>query len=112
MELEESVYGYCPLCGARGITRERRPNGNDACENGHTYPSAKALEEKRVSVEDELQSKYYDLLRRVKEAVGEMTGIMHEKALNTGMFSDGYATGIAVFIDRIHKYLPKELENK
>lgn len=35
-------YGYCPACGAPGKTRERRPNGNDTCENGHTYPSAQA----------------------------------------------------------------------
>jgi hypothetical protein len=38
-----SVYGYCPRCGAPGVMRERRPNGNDRCEEGHTYPSAQAL---------------------------------------------------------------------
>lgn len=36
------VYGYCPVCGAPGELRERRPNGNDVCVNGHTYPSAEA----------------------------------------------------------------------
>lgn len=35
-------YGICPVCGAQGKTRERRPGGNDTCENGHVYPSAKA----------------------------------------------------------------------
>lgn len=39
----EGVYGYCPMCGARGIARERRPYGNDRCENGHCYPSAEAI---------------------------------------------------------------------
>ena len=34
-----AVYGYCPECGAKGVMRERRPNGNDKCANGHTYPS-------------------------------------------------------------------------
>jgi DNA-directed RNA polymerase subunit RPC12/RpoP len=34
-----AVYGYCPQCGAKGVMRERRPNGNDKCANGHTYPS-------------------------------------------------------------------------
>ena len=34
-----TVYGNCPICGADGISRERRPNGNDTCANGHTYPS-------------------------------------------------------------------------
>lgn len=38
----DSVYGHCPTCGAPGITRERRPNGNDKCANGHTYPSSTA----------------------------------------------------------------------
>ena len=33
-----AVYGYCPECGAKGVMRERRPNGNDKCANGHTYP--------------------------------------------------------------------------
>lgn len=36
-------YGYCPQCGAPGITRERRINGNDKCGNGHIYPSIDAL---------------------------------------------------------------------
>lgn len=36
-------YGRCPLCGAPGVSRERRPNGNDRCEGGHVYPSANAV---------------------------------------------------------------------
>ena len=35
-------FGYCPICAAPGLDRERRANGNDRCENGHTYPSADA----------------------------------------------------------------------
>ena len=46
-QLHESVstsapYGYCPICAAPGVSRERRPNGNDRCKNGHTYLSANA----------------------------------------------------------------------
>lgn len=37
------LYGYCPKCGAPGKMRERRLNGNDICQNGHTYPSASAV---------------------------------------------------------------------
>jgi hypothetical protein len=37
-----AVYGYCPECGAKGVMRERRPDGNDKCAKGHTYPSSKA----------------------------------------------------------------------
>lgn len=38
-----SPYGYCPQCRAPGWQRERRPNGNDVCENGHSYPSSSAV---------------------------------------------------------------------
>lgn len=43
-ELEGTIsqYGYCPHCGKAGIERERRPNGNDKCEDGHVYPSRAA----------------------------------------------------------------------
>lgn len=39
----ESPYGYCPVCFAPGKSRERRPNGNDTCQNRHTYPSDRAV---------------------------------------------------------------------
>jgi hypothetical protein len=38
-----SPYGTCPKCGAYGVMRERRPNGNDQCENGCKYPSRDAI---------------------------------------------------------------------
>lgn len=38
-----NVYGYCPQCGGLGMSRERRRNGNDFCENGHSYPSSTAV---------------------------------------------------------------------
>ena len=40
---DDALYGYCPVCGSKGYSRERRPNGNDRCINGHEYPSSKAL---------------------------------------------------------------------
>jgi len=33
-----SAFGYYPICGAQGITREKRPDGYDRCENGCIYP--------------------------------------------------------------------------
>jgi hypothetical protein len=42
-ELMKDPYGYCPTCGEPGSARERRPNGNDHCDNGHEYPSAEAI---------------------------------------------------------------------
>lgn len=38
-----SEYGVCPYCGAPAEWRERRPNGNDKCRNGHVYPSKNAI---------------------------------------------------------------------
>ena len=35
--------GFCPTCGAAGIAREKRPDGNDQCKAGHTYPSRMAI---------------------------------------------------------------------
>lgn len=46
----QTIYGYCPQCGAIGLSRERRPNGNDKCANGHTYPSGKALSQPKEPV--------------------------------------------------------------
>lgn len=37
-----SMYGFCPFCKAEGILREKRPNGDDRCSNGHSYPSSSA----------------------------------------------------------------------
>lgn len=44
---EHSPYGYCPHCKRPGLTRERRPNGDDTCEAGHKYPSASALKKQK-----------------------------------------------------------------
>lgn len=37
------VYGRCPECLGIGVSRERRPDGNDTCANGHMYPSRDAI---------------------------------------------------------------------
>lgn len=42
-----ATYGLCPYCGSAGKTRERRLNGNDTCERGHTYPSSQSVEVRR-----------------------------------------------------------------
>lgn len=36
---KEAPYGYCPICGKKGIARVRVLGGNDICESGHKYPS-------------------------------------------------------------------------
>jgi hypothetical protein len=54
--MSEATYGYCSRCGASGVSRERRPNGNDKCANGHTYPSKDAKAAAPLGDETELQS--------------------------------------------------------
>jgi len=39
----ESPYGFCPVCGGLGVSRESRLRGNDSCVNGHTYPSSSSV---------------------------------------------------------------------
>jgi hypothetical protein len=38
-----AVFGYCPVCQAPGIRREKCWNGHDYCENGHKYKSCHSL---------------------------------------------------------------------
>lgn len=41
---EDAPYGYCPECGAKGVSRDRAyRDGNTRCSNGHEYPSEKSL---------------------------------------------------------------------
>lgn len=44
-EEKVSLLGYCPNCGAKGFSRERRPDGNDTCERGCVYPSRTRVEQ-------------------------------------------------------------------
>ncbi len=37
------IYGYCPICAGEGVYRERSPDGNTRCKNGHSYPSKSAF---------------------------------------------------------------------
>lgn len=41
--MASDTYGTCPICGAPGVHRERRVNGDDWCAGGHVYPSADAI---------------------------------------------------------------------
>lgn len=69
--LKTSIFGYCPKCNGRGITRERRLDGNDRCENGHVYPSRDALVSK-----DDFQKPLAandQLLEQMAEALDRLT---------------------------------------
>lgn len=41
-------FGYCPHCQAEVVKREKNPNGNDQCNNGHIYPMKNTLQNRDV----------------------------------------------------------------
>ena len=51
----EAPYGRCPICGAIGVAREKRINGNDRCANGCVYPSLEAVKVPVFSAASEAQ---------------------------------------------------------
>ncbi len=57
-----NIYGYCPLCTAPGVKRERRPNGDDTCKTGHTYFSSDAVNQP-ADIVSKLESAM-DILRK------------------------------------------------
>lgn len=61
-EINDPPYGWCPTCGAPGNGRERRPNGNDVCLKGHSYPSGEAVKTREVA---ERLAEAYTQLRSV-----------------------------------------------
>ena len=48
-----AIYGYCPTCNAKGLSRERHPDGSDVCTNGHIYQSKYALTAPRQQEKNE-----------------------------------------------------------
>lgn len=68
--METPDYGWCPRCGMRGQSRERRPDGNDRCVAGHQYPS-------RDSVTDAVQARAIRDARSAK--TGEVTLVLRHK---------------------------------
>lgn len=63
--MTDAPYGYCPVCGAPGEIRERRPLGNDRCPNGHTYPSGTARSDPPRTAADERA----DVLAYIERAI-------------------------------------------
>lgn len=81
------VYGFCPFCDAPGVVRERRPNGDDKCLNGHVYPSALSKKwsgltdeeiqetyEYKMALSDQEQRWLYRLARTIEAKLREKNG--------------------------------------
>lgn len=78
-----SIYGYCPKCGAPSVSRERRPDGNDECENGHTYPSKDAVV--KIQREDWIWYIVVDERGNILEGFNSEFGAEHWRELNGGI---------------------------
>ncbi len=77
-----NVYGYCPQCGGMGMSRERRLNGNDRCENGHSYPSSTAVTNPLLPVAPERtadteRAAVVAWLRQASERMNDATLLAH-----------------------------------
>lgn len=66
------MYGYCPTCRAPGKARERRPDGDDICENGHKYPSKSAIPALSLNFSKELQKLFVHTLPLMTEQGGKL----------------------------------------
>lgn len=76
MTLEElAPYGFCPRCGAPGLYRERRPNGDDECTNGHKYPSLSAKPSPLKGNSMDKSQKISDLQARVDAFQAELDAL-------------------------------------
>jgi ribosomal protein S17E len=84
-------YGYCPICGAKGKSRERRINGDDRCENDHVYPSSTALKtppknDSQISMEQkilQLQEEIKNLESKLAKERSYVIAYLREKAALT-----------------------------
>ena len=104
-------YGYCPVCGGLGRSRERRPNGDARCENGHLYrpvgPSVTTLKVGPEAAELEQLKRELQRMTIKKVLLVDADGLMDRLAqieqANVDRWQDGYAAAerqIAAWLDK------------
>lgn len=78
-------YGFCPVCGCHGKTRERRPNGNDICALNHVYPSRDALPERprdlRTLIKHRIARFENDIASRAGTTMSDIEDAAYARAL-------------------------------
>jgi hypothetical protein len=100
--------GYCPVCGAPGWLRERRPNGNDTCTNGHKYPSASCLQTPNNTgrKDNPMSSEPYQLLFDARELLGKAHDKIASAVMNHGGGHQPHLKGVCYdiegLIDKLH----------
>lgn len=82
--------GYCPTCHAKGVKREKRPNGNDICANGHSYPSRNAIpEEEIIKVEGDDRIKLIEAhIDHCTKIIDGIKNYLEHGAYEKGVISD------------------------
>jgi hypothetical protein len=96
-------YGYCPRCGGLGRSRERRPNGNDRCENGHEYPSKDAVKNtlRPKDSEGPVESERDGIVAWMRKTADRYAGA-------EDLVGAGYAATWRIIADLIEKKADKE----
>jgi 2'-5' RNA ligase len=70
----DSGYGFCPLCGAEGVSRERCMNGRTTCSNGHKYRG------ENIYLDDEMPP-MFEKSRGMSTLTGESGGFLMKPAI-------------------------------
>jgi hypothetical protein len=93
---KEFVFGFCPLCGAPGSSRERRQDGNDKCTKGHGYPSKNSVNRECIIFHEDGSSEH-TIISKLK--IGD------KFTLNDGGHKDGSEDGSRIYVASSYPYL-------
>jgi hypothetical protein len=91
-----NVYGFCPLCGSPGFSRERRPDGDDKCSKGHHYPSKNSVNRECLFISEDGSSEHTTIS---KLKIGDRF------TLNDFDHPDGSEDGSRIYVARSTPYL-------
>lgn len=91
-ELKSNPYGFCPICGKPGVSRERRPDGNDKCQAGHQYPSMAASRQDSDDIITELQSKLSAAEEEIERLKLALDNIKSHQEISAGSLHNLSAT--------------------
>jgi hypothetical protein len=79
---EMNGYGRCPHCGAMVMERERRPDGNDTCQEGHVFPSASTLTSLAAKPNAEFEQLMADSATYVAELRADLCKMLPDLKVN------------------------------
>ena len=89
---KKAPYGYCPICSCEGETRERRLDGDDRCQEGHTYPSRRALSAPKAVAPAAPARTDAEIVRRTEELAAALNYWRWGGRLTSGTYRDSENT--------------------